>query len=269
MVNVYNSFQVAREMVGRDREIAGAVAHASQNGNSPHHFRQPDAHPPYQRRQETLIARIVHSRSQDGEERYARRSQIPCDGLLTITTAKSRTVAVRLMSMAMTGFFMTFRRPRTHRPLSMLKYDPVGKYSRYLSGTFWNEADEMGMQSRRRCCSLRRSAVESKRESNQFCITTKSHENTKESNCAWRILEARRTGRLQMDGRTCKIWSKSMKKGAFKKNRWLEIPRRKGYGVSEQPTEITDLLFNVEPKHLWRGLGHGRDEKSIVHTEHM
>ena len=79
--------------------------------------------------------RIVHSRSQDGEERYDWRSQISCDdGLLTITTAKSRTVAVRLMSMAMTGFFMTFRRPRTHRPLSMLKYDPVGKCSWCLCG---------------------------------------------------------------------------------------------------------------------------------------
>ena len=76
---------------------------------------------------ETLIDRIVHSRSQDGEERYGQRSRISRDSLLTIAAAKSRTVAVRLMSMAMTGFFMTFRRPRTHRPLSMLKYDPVGK----------------------------------------------------------------------------------------------------------------------------------------------
>lgn len=83
---------------------------------------------------ETLIARIVHSRSQDGEERCVLRSKIPCDCLLTIATAKSRTVAVRLMSMAMTGFFMTFRRPRTHRPLSMLKYDPVGKWLRFLCG---------------------------------------------------------------------------------------------------------------------------------------
>ncbi|KAL1960378.1 hypothetical protein VTO42DRAFT_8338 [Malbranchea cinnamomea] len=39
--------------------------------------------------------------------------------------AKSRTIAVRLISMAKTGFYMTFRRPRTSRPLSMLKYDPV------------------------------------------------------------------------------------------------------------------------------------------------
>ncbi|KAH7056907.1 hypothetical protein B0J12DRAFT_783389 [Macrophomina phaseolina] len=38
---------------------------------------------------------------------------------------KSRTIAVRLISMAMTGYFKTFVRPRTHRPLSMLKYDPV------------------------------------------------------------------------------------------------------------------------------------------------
>ncbi|KAL2012337.1 hypothetical protein VTN00DRAFT_5055 [Thermoascus crustaceus] len=41
--------------------------------------------------------------------------------------AKSRTVAVRLISMAMTGYYRTMVRPRTHRPLSMLKYDPVVK----------------------------------------------------------------------------------------------------------------------------------------------
>ncbi|KAF2485395.1 hypothetical protein BDY17DRAFT_344246 [Neohortaea acidophila] len=40
---------------------------------------------------------------------------------------KSRTIAVRLISMAMTGYYKTFTRPRTHRPLSMLKYDPVVK----------------------------------------------------------------------------------------------------------------------------------------------
>ncbi|KAL9617598.1 MAG: hypothetical protein Q9160_007611 [Pyrenula sp. 1 TL-2023] len=39
--------------------------------------------------------------------------------------AKSRTVAVRLLSMAMTGFYRTLRRPRASRPLSMLKYDPI------------------------------------------------------------------------------------------------------------------------------------------------
>lgn len=42
-----------------------------------------------------------------------------------ILTAKSRTMTVRLISMAMTGFYRTMVRPRTHRPLSMLKYDPV------------------------------------------------------------------------------------------------------------------------------------------------
>ncbi|KAF4554448.1 putative ribosomal protein L33 [Elsinoe fawcettii] len=29
--------------------------------------------------------------------------------------------------MAATGFYYTFVRPRAHRPLSMLKYDPVVK----------------------------------------------------------------------------------------------------------------------------------------------
>ena len=42
------------------------------------------------------------------------------------STAKSRTIAVRLISMALTGYYRTLRRPRVHRPLSMLKYDPVG-----------------------------------------------------------------------------------------------------------------------------------------------
>ncbi|KAK6587085.1 hypothetical protein PZA11_000375 [Diplocarpon coronariae] len=39
--------------------------------------------------------------------------------------AKSRTIAVRLVSMALTGYYKTLVRPRTHKPLSMLKYDPV------------------------------------------------------------------------------------------------------------------------------------------------
>ncbi|KAF1912114.1 50S ribosomal protein L33 [Ampelomyces quisqualis] len=39
--------------------------------------------------------------------------------------AKSRTIMVRLLSMAMTGYYRTMQRPRAHRPLSMLKYDPI------------------------------------------------------------------------------------------------------------------------------------------------
>ncbi|KZF21026.1 hypothetical protein L228DRAFT_248775 [Xylona heveae TC161] len=38
---------------------------------------------------------------------------------------KSHTIAVRLLSMAKTGYYLTLRRARQHRPLSMLKYDPV------------------------------------------------------------------------------------------------------------------------------------------------
>ncbi|KAK5652723.1 hypothetical protein OQA88_9576 [Cercophora sp. LCS_1] len=38
---------------------------------------------------------------------------------------KSRIVIVRLVSMAATGFFYTFTRPRTASPMSMLKYDPI------------------------------------------------------------------------------------------------------------------------------------------------
>jgi len=49
-------------------------------------------------------------------------------------TAKSRTIAVRLISMAMTGYYRTFVRPRAHRPLSMMKYDPVGMLSVFFLG---------------------------------------------------------------------------------------------------------------------------------------
>lgn len=40
-------------------------------------------------------------------------------------TAKSRIINVRLLSMAMTGYFYTFTRPRTALPMSMIKYDPI------------------------------------------------------------------------------------------------------------------------------------------------
>ncbi|UPK91778.1 hypothetical protein LCI18_002713 [Fusarium solani-melongenae] len=39
--------------------------------------------------------------------------------------SKARLVHVRLISMAMTGFFYTFKRPRTAPMMSMLKYDPI------------------------------------------------------------------------------------------------------------------------------------------------
>ncbi|KAL6875040.1 50S ribosomal protein L33 [Trichoderma novae-zelandiae] len=40
--------------------------------------------------------------------------------------AKARLLNVRLISMAMTGFFYTFKRPRTAPMMGMLKYDPIG-----------------------------------------------------------------------------------------------------------------------------------------------
>ncbi|GAM89967.1 hypothetical protein ANO11243_080070 [Dothideomycetidae sp. 11243] len=62
---------------------------------------------------------------------------------------KSRTIAVRLISMAMTGYYKTFVRPRAHRPLSMLKYDPVGmtdlrgmRTSGSMSGTLTDRSQE-------------------------------------------------------------------------------------------------------------------------------
>ncbi|EXV05872.1 ribosomal protein L33 [Metarhizium robertsii] len=39
--------------------------------------------------------------------------------------AKARLINVRLLSMAMTGFFYTFKRPRTAPLMGMMKYDPI------------------------------------------------------------------------------------------------------------------------------------------------
>jgi large subunit ribosomal protein L33 len=39
--------------------------------------------------------------------------------------AKSRLINVRLISMAMTGFFYTFKRPRTSPLMGLMKYDPI------------------------------------------------------------------------------------------------------------------------------------------------
>lgn len=44
----------------------------------------------------------------------------------TMAKKKSRIINVRLISMAMTGFFYNFKRPRVAPPMGMLKYDPIG-----------------------------------------------------------------------------------------------------------------------------------------------
>ena len=60
---------------------------------------------------------------------------------MSVLKVKSRTIAVRLVSMALTGYYKTMVRPRTHRPLSMLKYDPVGEsvFLLYAVGDRWGQ----------------------------------------------------------------------------------------------------------------------------------
>ena len=67
-------------------------------------------------------------------ERWARERWETVDGMILKSpkknypiVAKSRTISVRLVSMALTGYYRTMVRPRQHRPLSMMKYDPVGQ----------------------------------------------------------------------------------------------------------------------------------------------
>lgn len=86
------------------------------------------------------------------------------------TTEKSRTIAVRLISMAMTGYYKTFVRPRTHRPLSMLKYDPVGTSRPSLpppiqvsSREQWRQLCEENEETRRIC-------REGKKQRNRECV---------------------------------------------------------------------------------------------------
>lgn len=68
-------------------------------------------------------------------------NQMHTNNLLPSLPAKSRTIAVRLISMAMTGYYKTFVRPRQHHPLSMLKYDPVGTSDYFSSFSCAGEAE--------------------------------------------------------------------------------------------------------------------------------
>ncbi|KAI9151702.1 hypothetical protein HJFPF1_08911 [Paramyrothecium foliicola] len=66
-----------------------------------------------------------------GQERYnqLRITDDVCELFVTdqlSTLAKTRLINVRLISMAMTGFFYTFKRPRTSPLMGMMKYDPIG-----------------------------------------------------------------------------------------------------------------------------------------------
>ena len=73
----------------------------------------------------------IHDRIPQRRSRMAKRSTVDlelrgCFALMIVI--ESRTIAVRVVSMAMTGYYKTFRRPRIARPLSFLKYDPIGTF---------------------------------------------------------------------------------------------------------------------------------------------
>ncbi|KAM5375838.1 hypothetical protein ACJZ2D_005760 [Fusarium nematophilum] len=60
---------------------------------------------------------------------------------------KARLVHVRLISMAMTGFFYTFKRPRTAPMMSMLKYDPIGMIPLPIpSREFWADLAKIAVR---------------------------------------------------------------------------------------------------------------------------
>ncbi|KAF2995382.1 hypothetical protein E8E13_004076 [Curvularia kusanoi] len=78
---------------------------------------------PFRRTHEALVSEVgPHCSSIDqGHHKFGYRGL----KLTRWIAAKSRTIMVRLISMAMTGYYRTMQRPRAHQPLSMLKYDPI------------------------------------------------------------------------------------------------------------------------------------------------
>jgi large subunit ribosomal protein L33 len=56
--------------------------------------------------------------------------------------AKARLLNVRLLSMAMTGFFYTFKRPRTAPLMGMMKYDPIGMIATALRKSYFTAGFE-------------------------------------------------------------------------------------------------------------------------------
>lgn len=73
--------------------------------------------------------------------------------------------------MAMTGFFYTFQRPRTARPMGLLKYDPIGRLA--ITTTFSTllvcptptvDSCLLPIQCGKRCCSSNRSGKAANRQ---------------------------------------------------------------------------------------------------------
>ncbi|UKZ86851.1 mitochondrial 54S ribosomal protein bL33m [Trichoderma asperellum] len=67
-----------------------------------------------------------HTRNLRCYRDYVERHHLSARGIDKMAKkAKARLINVRLISMAMTGFFYTFKRPRTAPMMGMLKYDPI------------------------------------------------------------------------------------------------------------------------------------------------
>lgn len=58
-------------------------------------------------------------------------------------------------------------------------------------------------------------------------------------------------------------------KGRIRENPLLEKYSEQGARSLGRFQREHRFLFSVEPKRLWRGLGDGRDDRSIVHTGHV
>ncbi|KAF7547881.1 hypothetical protein G7046_g8871 [Stylonectria norvegica] len=105
----------------------------------------------------SLLVNVPYSLAHHGQEKCALLHARPPASTADTPLAKARLVHVRLVSMALTGFFYTFKRPRTSPLMSMMKYDPIGTFQRPIASPMGgHKADSNSLQCGRGCCSSRR-----------------------------------------------------------------------------------------------------------------
>lgn len=105
-------------------------------------------------------------------------------------------------------------------------------------------------------------------ESKEFKLlaTRESHENTQPSDSRLEKQRDRRAGRIRRDDGLVR-YGRSSREGTSRNHCRLDN-RSRGDGSPGKSKEVMDLS-NIRKMRLWRGLEHGRYERSIVHSGHV
>jgi hypothetical protein len=137
---------------------------------------------------------------------------------------------VRLISMAMTGYYRTMQRPRVHQPLSMLKYDPIGTFS-CLGDVLASE--EMGPKKKRKRKKRRSRELAERGKQSGNAPRTCGDGARRETGATW--------ARTQLTGSQCGNKSSSSRRSAERNSADRSIRFREGTGAPSRGIRMTNI----------------------------